>query len=247
MKIVLLGTTGYHPTDSRHTPCMMLPDPGVLLDAGTAMYRVRDYLASATLDIFLTHTHLDHVVGLTFLFDLLYDTSLTHVRVHGEAGKLTALWQHLFSEALFPATPPIEWQPLQAGPCVLPAQLAVTHFPLQHPGGSLGYRLDWPDRSLAYVTDTSARPDADYIERIRGVDLLIHECYFPDGWEEKAALTGHSCLSPVAKLARAAQVGRLVLVHINPLAPDDNHLQLERARSIFPRTEIGVDRMELEF
>lgn len=247
MKIVLLGTTGYHPTDTRHTPCMMLPECGVLLDAGTAMYRVPDYLTTATLDIFLTHTHLDHVVGLTFLFDILYQTPIEHVRVHGEMKKLAALRRHLFSKALFPALPPLEWMPLTANPLTLANQLVLTHFPLRHPGGSLGYRLDWPDRSLAYITDTTARPDSDYIERIRGVDLLIHECYFPDGWEEKATLTGHSCLSPVAQLARAAEVGRLVLVHINPLAKSDNHIGLETARSIFPRTDIGVDRLELEF
>ena len=69
---------------------------------------------------------------------------------------------------------------------------------------------------MAYVTDTTARDDADYIDKIRGVDLLIHECYFPDGWEDKAKLTGHSCISPVARVARAAGVGRMVLVHINP-------------------------------
>ncbi|MFW6170807.1 MAG: MBL fold metallo-hydrolase, partial [Planctomycetota bacterium] len=168
MKIVLLGTTGYHPTDSRETPCMMLPECGVLLDAGTAMYRVPEYLTTSTLDIFLTHTHLDHVVGLTFLFDILYETSIERVRVHGEPRKLSGLQQHLFSKALFPTVPPIDWCPLTASPLTLANELVVTYFPLQHPGGSLGYRLDWPDRSLAYITDTTARPGADYIERIRG-------------------------------------------------------------------------------
>ena len=38
-------------------------------------------------------------------------------------------------------------------------------------------------------TDTTATADADYIEKIRGVDLLIHECYFSDDWEEHAIKT----------------------------------------------------------
>lgn len=247
MRIVLLGTTGYHPTDARQTACMMLPECGVILDAGTGMYRARDYIATETLDIFLTHTHLDHVMGLTFLFDVLHEKSVDRVRVHGQPKKLVALQQHLFSEQLFPVMPPIQWQPLGSGPLQLPNQTTLTHFPLEHPGGSVGYRLDWPDRSLAYVTDTTAREGADYIEKIRGVDLLIHECYFPDGWEEKAELTGHSCISPVAKVARAAQVGRMVLVHINPIAESDEEIGIETARDIFPRTDIGVDRMDIEF
>ena len=44
MKLVLLGTTGYHPNDRRHTPCMVLPECGIALDAGTSMYRLGRYL-----------------------------------------------------------------------------------------------------------------------------------------------------------------------------------------------------------
>ena len=71
MKLQLLGTAGYHPNDQRQTACLMLPEVGVVLDAGTAFYRVRDYLCTDELDIFLTHAHLDHVVGITYLFDVL--------------------------------------------------------------------------------------------------------------------------------------------------------------------------------
>jgi len=246
MKLVLLGTTGYHPSDTRQTACMMLPECGVVLDAGTAMYRIRDQLVSPSLDIFLSHTHLDHVVGLTFLFDILYQKSIDRVRVHGDGAKLQALQEHLFHPDLFPVMPPIIWQPL-AGPVELPQQGRLTYFPLEHPGGCLGYRLDWPDRSLAYVTDTTARDDAGYIPQIEGVDVLIHECNFADGWEEHAALTGHSCTSAVARVAKLARVGLLILVHINPLAASDDELGADHARKIFPNTYIGTDLPELDF
>jgi ribonuclease Z len=246
MKLLLLGTTGYHPSDARQTACMMLPECGIVLDAGTAMYRVRDHLVHPTLDIFLTHAHLDHVVGLTFLFDVLFEKSVDVVRVHGEPEKLAALREHLFCEPLFPALPPIEWHPL-TGPVSLPQAGTLTYFALDHPGGSIGYRLDWPQRSLAYVTDTTARQGAGYVERIRGVDVLMHECTFPDGWEDHAQLTGHSCTSAVARLAREAQVGLLLLVHINPLAESDEAIGLAKARTIFENTYVGADRMEIDF
>ena len=67
MKVVLLGTTGYHPSESRHTPCMLLPECGVMFDAGTAMFRAPRYLTLPTLDIFLTHAHLDHSGRLPLL------------------------------------------------------------------------------------------------------------------------------------------------------------------------------------
>jgi len=129
----------------------------------------------------------------------------------------------------------------------LPDGGRLTHFPLVHPGGTVGYRLDWPGHSMAYVTDTTATVDADYVDRIRDVDLLIHECYFPDASADWAAKTGHSCTTPVAEVAHRAEVGRLVLVHQNPLCNEQDAIGVDTARKIFPNTELGDDLMELVF
>ena len=246
MKLLLLGTSGYHPTDRRQTSCLMLPEIGVVLDAGTAMYRVREHLQPGGLDIFLTHAHLDHVIGLTYLFDILYQKPVERAVVHGEARKLASIRQHLFAEELFPAMPPIDWRPLE-NEVKLRDGAVLRHFPLHHPGGSVGYRIDWPDRSLAYVTDTTASTEAAYIDQIRRVDVLVHECYFTDdsgSWAEK---TGHSCLTPVAQVAAQAQVGRLILVHSNPLVAPDEALPVGTVKSTFPKIEIGFDGQEIEF
>jgi ribonuclease Z len=246
MKLVLLGTTGYHPNERRQTPAMVLPDVGVVLDAGTAMFRLRPYVTTPWLDIFLTHAHLDHVVGLTFLLGVLHGRKMERITIHGEPGKLAAVREHLYAELLFPVPPQEEFRPL--APEVELAQGGrLTHFPIIHPGGAVGYRLDWPDRSLAYVTDTTAEPGAPYIERIRGADVLVHECYFPDSQREFARVTGHSHTSAVAELAREAGVGRLVLVHLDPESNERDPVGLDVARSIFPRTDLGEDLLEIEF
>ncbi|MBX7072761.1 MAG: MBL fold metallo-hydrolase [Pirellulales bacterium] len=247
MKLILLGTTGYHPNDRRQTACLMLPEVGILLDAGTALYRARDYLATPELDIFLTHAHLDHIVGVTFLFDVFFERSIERCTVHGAAEHLAAVREHLLAPALFPAAPPCDYAVLASPTVRLASGGRLTHFLLDHPGGAVGYRLDWPGHSLAYVTDTTARADAPYVDQLRGVDLLVHECYFPDEQREWAETTGHSHTSAVAELARAAGVGRLVLVHVNPLSEADDPIGLAAARRIFPRVEIGEDRMELDF
>lgn len=246
MKLVLLGTTGYHPNDRRHTPCMVLPQCGIVFDAGTAMFRLGRYLQTPQLDLFLTHAHLDHIVGLSYLFNVIGEHPLDRVTIHGDPAKLAAIEEHLFAKALFPTRPPFQSRPLD-GEFELCDGGVLTHFPLVHQGGSIGYRIDWPDRSMAYVTDTTASLEADYVEKIRGVDLLVHECYFPDDRAEWAAKTGHSCTTPVAQVAREAGVGRLVLVHLNPASTEDDPIGLAVARAIFPRTELGEDLMELEF
>ncbi len=246
MKLVFLGTAGYHPSETRHTSCLMLPEAGVVLDAGSGMFRVRDRLTTCTLDIFLSHAHLDHVWGISFLFDTCQGKLLERVTLHAETAKLAAIQTHLLAEELFPAQLPYTACPL-SGPVPLAGGGKLTHFPLAHPGGSVGFRLDWPGRSMAYITDTTAAEDAPYLSHIRGVDLLVHECNFPDGSKEWAEKTGHSCLTSVLKLAQAAAVRRLVLTHIDPLAGDDDPVGLKASRELFPETVIAQDLMEMEF
>lgn len=246
MKLLILGTSGYHPSERRQTACLMLPEAGIVLDAGTGFFRVRDHLARNTLDIFLTHAHLDHCVGLTFLLSTLWEKQVERVTVHGEAQKLAAIREHLLNEQVFPVPLPCQWQSLSDGVTTIGAA-RIGWFPVAHPGGAVGYRLDLPDHSLAYVTDTTASPTAGYVEKIRGVDLLVHECNFRDSQQDWAAKTGHSCTSAVAEVAKAAGVQRLLLVHLNPLAAEDDPVELAVARGIFPATEVAEDGMAVEF
>jgi ribonuclease Z len=246
MKLLLLGTSGYHPIERRQTACLMLPEVGIVLDAGTGFFRVRKHLQTATLDILITHAHLDHIAGLTFLLSTVWQKPLERITVHGTADKLAAVREHLLNEQLFPAPLPCKWQPLTSGPLSL-GDARVTHFPVIHPGGAVGYRLDWQERSLAYVTDTTASPDADYVSHLGGVDLLVHECNFRDGQAEWAIKTGHSCTTPVAQVAAKAGVKRLVLVHLDPLDESDDPVDLASARRVFPATELGCDEMAIDF
>jgi ribonuclease Z len=246
MNLVLLGTGGYYCNDRRHTACLMLPAAGIILDAGSAMFRVRDYLAADRLSIYLTHAHLDHVVGLTYLLDVLTPAQLAATTVFGEPDKLATVRNHLFNCGLFPIVPPFCLQPI--GPSnPLEGGGRLSHFPLKHPGGALGFRLDWPGHSLAYVTDTTASPDADYVAQIRGVDLLVHEAFLESDEDDMSDTIGHSCVDNVAQVAARAGVGRLVLVHMSPRLLDDANFDLAAAQNIFPNTELGRDKLELEF
>jgi len=246
MKLILLGTGGYFPNDRRHTACLMLPEIGVVLDAGSGMCRIDTYLQTDQLDIFLTHAHLDHVSGLTYLVNLLPANVLSRTTVHGEAAKLAAVREHLFAESIFPVAPPFHFKPL-VDPQVLSNGGILKHFPLVHPGGSMGFRLDWPGQSMAYVSDTTADLSADYVRNIRGVDLLVHEAYFAEDTADLPASTGHSSLTRVAEVAAAAGVGRLVIAHIDPQIDDDGVFNLAAARCVFANTVLGVDEMELQF
>ena len=143
--------------------------------------------------------------------------------------------------------PNFDFRPLSTGkPVELSDGSKITAIDLEHPGGAHGLRLDWKDRSLAYITDTTARIDADYVDSIQGVDTLIHECYFADGWEDRAELTGHSCLTPVAQVAAKSGAKRLFLVHINPLQESETPLDLDSIKDVFADTTVAMDQMVID-
>lgn len=243
MRLLFLGTGGYHPNERRHTAGIMFPELGVLFDAGTSLFRMPSRLMTNELDIFLTHSHLDHVVGLTYLIVPLLQKVVSRCNVHAQPGTIAAVRQHLFSQPLFPVLPPFEFVELEDRVAVGAAN--VTHCPLNHPGGSLGFKLQIDGKQIAYITDTLA--DGSYTDFVRGVDLLIHECNFPDGQSEWAAKTGHSHTSPVALLAKEAGAGRLFLTHIDPQRSDDDPIDIAAARAIFPETFLAEDLMEIDF
>jgi ribonuclease Z len=245
MQVELLGTGGYHPTAERHTACVLLPELGLVFDAGSAFFRLSKRLRTDSICILLSHVHLDHIMGLTNFFSLQAEQSIKHMEVHAEAEKLQAIQEHLFHAAIFPAPAPYVWKPLTPQP-ILWRDARITWFPLSHPGGSCGYRVEVQNKVLVYVTDTTAGLGLDYTPYLQNCDLLIHECNFPDSQAELAQRTGHSCLTPVITLAKQANVKQLVLTHFDPverLLPE----HLSQARQIFPQFSLAADSAIYEF
>jgi ribonuclease BN (tRNA processing enzyme) len=246
VKLHFLGTTGYHANNERQTACLMLPEIGVILDAGTGIFRARDLIETDALDIFLTHAHLDHCIGLTFLFDVLCEKDVQRVTVHLADDKVSAIRDHLFHPLLFPVQPEFELKLFGGNPIKLRDGSKLKTIELEHPGGCHGFRIDWANHSMAYITDTVASPTAPYVDALRGVNTLVHECYFPDGWQDKAELTGHSCLTPVAQAARKAGVDRLFLVHLNPLDEALEQFDLSKVKHIFADVQFARDHQVID-
>lgn len=243
MKLQFLGTSGFHPTERRHTSCVLLPELGFAFDAGTSAFRITPRLQTPDLTLFISHAHLDHICGLTYLLVPLYLQTIQTCRVYAPPQVLIAIENHLFHESVFPVVPRLELLPLTSDTMEFP-EGRLSCWPLHHPGGATGYRFDFANgQSLAYVCDTCAGDDS--IEFLRNVDVLVHECCYPDRLSQWCVPTGHSHTSQVARLAVAANVGRLILTHVDPHLTCDDPLQVADAVRIFPETCVAEDLQEI--
>ncbi len=250
MRLHCLGTVGYHPNDSRHTSCYFLPESGIVLDAGTGIYRLAPLVRTDRLDVLLSHAHLDHTVGLTFFLDVLYKCSVKKLRIWGESAKIDAVRHHLFHELIFPSPLEAEWIAIDRQPEFQIGDATVSWRPQDHPGGSVAYRLDWPDhpKRLIYATDTRGDTSADHAEWSRRADLLMHECYFRDSAEDWARKTGHSWTGRVAEVAGLSQPAKLLVTHINPLEDATDPVDLDSIRrQVGCEVILAEDGREVDF
>lgn len=247
----ILGTAGYHPSDTRQTVSILIPEYGFVLDAGTGFYRARGKIVTPHLSIFLSHLHLDHSVGTTYLLDILWGSDIKDVVILGLEEHLAYLKNNLFGSPLFPLEfggelLPYKLEAISTGAEFVHRDVRIRTQKLVHPGDSLGYRFEFPDgKTFSYVTDTT-QSDA-YLELIKNSDILIHECNFPDGWKEHAEKTGHSWASGVARLANKANVKKLLLTHFNPLDTSEDPTHQDKAEEVFPRTIIAKDNTKIVF
>lgn len=249
-RLVPLGTNGFIPAGGRQTMCFLLlaETTALLLDAGTGVGRLLDPALQALLapyprlEILLTHYHLDHVVGLSYLPGVWRDrpVRLFAPRPPLTDGDPTTALGRLIAPPLFPfglaAMPlPIEVVPYDAGALGI-GELALTVRAQRHPGGSAGVRVG--DR-LAYCTDTMADPAT--VELARGVAVLLHEVWATDeeARHDDPARGGHSAAGQVADLARQAAVGRLLPVHHHPRRSSADLAVI--ARSLGERSGLPVE------
>ena len=238
MEVRLLGTGGWLPTDVRETSCVYVRSGAdvLLLDAGTGARRLvtePELLEGVErLRVVLSHFHIDHVFGFTALAGLELDREIwmpARLLAGVPAGDLL---ERLVGPPFFSfAGEAGDARELEGDTEIGPFRIEIRVQP-QHPGRSVAIRVD---RVLTYCTDT--RYDPENIDFARGSAVLLHEA-FQGG--ETTDDPGHTSAGEAGRLAAAAGVDRLVLMHVNPDGVPDEEL-VAAARDHFAAAEIGRD------
>jgi phosphoribosyl 1,2-cyclic phosphodiesterase len=232
----------------------------LVLDAGTGLRPLGSALAdrgTAEIDLFLGHTHMDHIEGLPFFGPLFRDG--TTVRLWAghllPETTLRAVCERLMSPPLFPVPPAVfrarvEYRDFRAGETLEPRPgLRIVTRPLDHPNGCTGYRVEYAGRAVAYVTDTNHRPgtlDPNVLALIERADLVVYDAMFTETEHAERPEWGHSTWRQGVALAAAADAGRLALIHHDPARTDDELDAISaEAASARPGTLVAYEGLTL--
>lgn len=130
------------------------------------------------------------------------------------------------------------WGQLQHGSTIeTPSGVKVTPDEVLGPNRS--------GRKFSFVTDTLYK--SSIAEDVRGSDLLVCEGMFEEALINHAREKKHMTSKQAATIARDANVDRMLLIHYSPRYTDKQlSILLDEARSIFPRTELSHDRMQID-
>lgn len=190
----------------------------IVFDAGTglaALARRWDFHQDMRLDIFISHLHIDHVIGL-FSFQPLFYTDMT-IHLYGRAGLKQKLAQ-LLSPPWWPLgmqdfKAQLYFHEIQPGNSFCLNSFTVAAIEGNHPGGSILYRLDGDEKRLVYALDYEydETTSAKFSEFSYGSDLIIWDANFTsedlmDGW-------GHSTWEQGVKAGHDAAAAHVLMTH----------------------------------
>ncbi len=236
-------------------------DQVMIFDAGTGLRELGESLVEngrVQSNLFLTHTHFDHINGLPFFAPLFNSQN----RLKLWAGHL--LPEHTLHEALgkFMAAPlfpvplqifaaNVSFHDFTAGETIEPHPgIKIRTAPLNHPNKATGYRLEHAGKSICYITDTEhdeGRPDENILSLIDRADMAIYDATYTDEEYPKYKTWGHSTWQEGTRLCDMAGVKTLVIFHHDPGHDDDFMDRVaEEAERTRPGTVVAREGMVLQ-
>ena len=221
-----------------NTPCIEVRcgEHVLVFDAGTGLRPLGLELIKdkniRDVDIFITHCHLDHVVGLPFFAPLFRKGYRVRVWAGNllPANSIERVMRGLMSSPLFPIQieifkAAIEFHDFRSGDVLRPHENVVLRTaPLDHPDASNGYRLEYGGRTFALVSDTEGFPgkcDNDLLSLADHADLAVYDATYTEDEIVSRIGWGHSTWLRGIRLAEKANVKHLCLFHHDPSHDDD--------------------------
>lgn len=232
MIIRVLGCSGAIAEGCRTTAFLL--DDDVLVDAGTGVGDLTLGELARVDHIFISHSHLDHVLSIGLLADTVLRARRAAqrppIRVHALPETIDALRKHIFNGVIWPdftrlpnaEHPTLELVPIKVGQQIELARKRIEVLSAAHTVPAVGFAAQSLEPNAGwwvYTGDTG--PNAALWVRLKSmvVDHLVIETAFGDAERQLARISRH--LYPSALTHELAQLGGSVNVHITHIKPGE--------------------------
>lgn len=223
--------------------------PPIIFDGGSGLRELgialaREFPAGAACHIFFTHFHWDHIQGVPFFIPIYHPGWQVNYHSVHEPEVLEGYLMDQMRAPYFPVSMPAALAARtyarvpEKGTRI--GDLRITPFALHHPNGAHGYRLDAAGHSIVFAFDHEhgdETVDRGLIKHAAGADILIYDAQYTVEEYEARKGWGHSTWVQAVRIAKAAGVKQLILIHHDPMHADDAIARIvEQAQDLFPNT-----------
>lgn len=221
-----------------NTTCIEIRDSDnniVIIDTGSGARELGNSLlkefsseTETNLDILYTHSHWDHICGLMF-FGPIY-TPTYKLRFWSMYDNLKERLSTQQNPQFFPIeldymAAKKEYKKIPIGKTFKINNLKITSMELNHPGGSLGYRIEENGSIFTFCTDTEFDFDdknecSKYCDFIQDSNLVMFDTQYVIKQINDKKSWGHSTGMTATDLCLISNVDKLVTFHHEPSNSD---------------------------
>ncbi|UQB42996.1 GAF domain-containing protein [Thiomicrospira microaerophila] len=183
------------------TTCIQLSDK-TLIDAGNVMQALADQ-ASQIESIFLTHSHLDHILDIGFFIDHFFAQRQTPLKIYGLPSTLQALKKNIFNDDIWPdfaqikllnsSQFAIEWIEIGYNQVYEPEPgLFLTPVEANHTVETCGYIIEHAGSAVLFSGDTYLNPKMwQLLEERSSIKAIVVDVSFPNRLADLARASKH--------------------------------------------------------
>jgi phosphoribosyl 1,2-cyclic phosphodiesterase len=233
-------------------------DEVIVIDGGTGlrylgMSLMKEFAnQKLSLRVLMTHFHWDHIQGIPFFAPLYLPDNQISFYSDRPAERIQDILEGQMSSPYFPVRfehMAAKRRFFQIDPELRVGDLTIRTFPMNHPQGASGYRLERNGAVIVHASDLE-HGDKKYerilLDHAQNADILIYDAqYTPEEYESKQGW-GHSTWMEAVRTAKEANVKKLILFHHDP-GHEDRFMEqiVQDARKHFENTEAAAQGRQI--
>ncbi len=253
MRVKVLGCSGAIAKGCRTTSFLL--DHDVLIDAGTGVGDLSLEEMQQIDDVYLTHSHLDHILSLPLMLDSVGALRSQPLRVHALAATLDALEKHIFNNIIWPDfrtiphpdTPYITFHEIEVGKTYVSGGKLIEVLPAVHAVPAVGYAaasqpgLHKTPVYWVFSGDTERNPA--FWQRVNelSVGMLVIETTFSNDERALAQRSAHLCAEVLLQELQLIETKKRYPIYITHTKPAEAHAimqEIEQLNHVDPNVTI---------